>query len=380
MAEGSEIRAHGVESLDGVVGLVAARIRGLDREAYTRAVCAPGRFLAVMPDIDALEPLRRALESGGELDRARDDLARWARDGIRCYAFGGAGYPDGLAHIPDPPLVLFVLGDDPAEVFAKPGLAVVGSRRADALGCAFAAEVAERCAAAGCCIISGLALGVDGAAHRGALASAARGSTVAVFGSGLYTVYPAMHRSLATEIRARGGLLVSHFEPETRPFPANFLNRNRIIAGLSRAVLVVEAAERSGALATARYALEAGRELMVVPGSIRDPLFTGSNRLFHSGAVPILGSADVLEHFPGGLDRPETAGAVPLGDGAQGVATPVESSAARLLAALDLSQPVHVDVLAAQRGSGSDFYADLFALELSGAIARLPGNYVQRLR
>jgi len=333
-----------------------------------------------MPDIPELERLCRVLESSEARERGLADLARWARDGIRCFALGGAEYPSALAHIPDPPTIVFVLGDDPAAVFAKPGLAVVGSRRADALGCAFAAEVAEGCAAAGACIISGLALGVDGAAHRGALASVEQGSTIAVFGSGLYTVYPAMHRSLAAEIRARGGLLISQFEPETRPFPANFLNRNRIISGLSRAVLVVEAAERSGALATARYALEAGRELMVVPGSIRDPLFTGSNRLFHSGAVPILCGADVLEHFPGGLARPKTGGSVPGSDGAIGLSTPLDSGAANLLAALELNAPVHVDDLAAERGSGGEFYADLFALELSGAIVRLPGNYVQRLR
>jgi DNA processing protein len=202
-------------------------------------------------------------------------------------AAGDPTFPGRLAAIADPPLGIFVRGctsDGPAA-------AIVGSRHASAYGREVAEHLGRELAAAGVCVVSGMARGVDAAAHRGALASG--GPTVAVWGSGPDRVYPREHASLAEEIAAAGALL-TEYPPGTAPLPRNFPERNRLIAGLAQVVVVVEANERSGALVTARLALDEGRDVMAVPGSVFSQLSAGPNGLLRAGAAPVLSAADVL--------------------------------------------------------------------------------------
>ena len=218
---------------------------------------------------------------------------------IRSVRRGAVGYPPLLAQIPDPPPVFWVRGDAPLDVLARPAVAVVGARACSGYGRSVARLLAGDAAAAGAVVVSGLARGIDGEAHRGALA--AGGTTVAVLGCGVDRDYPAAHAELARAIVAAGGLMVSEYEPGVEPAPWRFPARNRIIAGLARATVVVEARERSGALITADFALEDGREVLAVPGEITCALSAGTNALLRVGATPATGVADVLEAV--GLER-----------------------------------------------------------------------------
>ncbi len=201
-------------------------------------------------------------------------------------------YPTLLTEIPDPPPLLFLHGDPTA--LALPQLAVVGSRNPTATGLRAAHDFAAHLASAGLAITSGLALGIDGAAHQGALQ--AGGITIAVMGTGLDRVYPARHRDLAHAIAERGAL-VSEFPPGTPPKPEHFPRRNRIISGLSVGTLVVEAALRSGSLITARFALEQGREVFAIPGSIQNPLAKGCHALIRQGAKLVETGQDIAEEL-----------------------------------------------------------------------------------
>jgi DNA processing protein len=192
-----------------------------------------------------------------------------------------SAYPQALLTTPDPPPVLFAVGR--VDLLNRPGIAIVGSRNATQQGVSNAEGFATALARAGVTVVSGLALGIDAAAHRGALAADADASTVAVVGTGVDIVYPASNRELMKEIRSRG-VVVSEFALRTPAIAHNFPRRNRIIAGLARGVLVVEAALRSGSLITARLAAEAGREVFAIPGSIHSPLARGCHRLIRDGA------------------------------------------------------------------------------------------------
>jgi DNA processing protein len=225
----------------------------------------------------------------GPVDR---DLTWLAEPGNRLITWLDPGYPPLLKEIPDPPTLLFVHGD-PAHL-NQPQLAVVGSRNPSHDGAALAREFSAHLTARGLTITSGLASGIDGAAHQGALQ--AGGSTVAVTGTGLDRVYPARHRELAHQI-AENGALVSEFPPGTLPLPANFPRRNRIISGLSLGTLVVEAALRSGSLITARAALEQGREVFAIPGSIHNPLTRGCHTLIREGAKLVETGDHILEEL-----------------------------------------------------------------------------------
>ena len=200
---------------------------------------------------------------------------------------GDPGYPEGLSHLADPPVPLFVKGEVPPWEAA---VAIVGTRRASPWAKGFARELAAALARAGATVVSGLARGIDGAAHRGALE--AGGKTLAVLGSGLDRIYPPEHRELAERMA-----LVSEFPFGTGPRPEHFPRRNRLIAALARAVVVVEAPERSGALITARFALELGREVLAVPGRPTDEKSRGANRLIADGAPPVLGPEELLEYL-----------------------------------------------------------------------------------
>jgi DNA processing protein len=265
-----------------------------------------------------------------------------------------ARFPPLLRAIYDPPARLFVRGGDVAAL-ELPMVAVVGARACSPYGAQVARRLGRELAAAGLVVVSGLARGIDGEAHRGALDGG--GLTIAVLGCGVDRDYPASHASLAGRIRERG-LVVSEYEPGVEPAPWRFPARNRIIAGLSAATVVVEARERSGALITADFALEEGRDVLAVPGEITSSLSAGSNALLKLGAAPCTSSDDVLELF--GLARGEP------------VAPDVSESAAAILAAL----PGPADELARATGLAASAVAVALAeLELAGLASEGEGVY-----
>ena len=297
-------------------------------------------------------------------DRAavESDLAWCDQRGCHILTVRDPRYPELLRRTADPPQVLYVLGDP--EVLAQPQLAVVGSRHPTPGGVETAFELARDLAAAGLVITSGLALGIDGAAHRGALA--AGGLTVAVAGTGLDRVYPARHRDLAHRIAAEG-TLVSELWPGTPPMPEHFPRRNRIIAGLALGTLVVEAALRSGSLITARLAAEEGREVFAVPGSIRNPLARGCHALIRQGASLVETPADVLQDLAPTLPAGR-AGAVPAPVDASGNEPELDPDHARVLACMGYD-PVSVDSLVERSGLTAEVVSSiLLLLELKGLV------------
>jgi DNA processing protein len=251
---------------------------------------------------------------------------------------------------------------------AEPAFAIVGSRNGSAQGCADAEAFAAALAASGLVIVSGLALGIDAAAHRGGLSQSGR--TIAIVGTGADRVYPARNRALAHAI-ADDGLLLSEFAPGTPPLRANFPRRNRVISGLSRGVLVVEATLSSGSLITARLAAEQGRDVFALPGSIHSPLSKGCHRLIREGAKLVETAQDILDE----LRVDATATPAPL----RREPTVDEPSAQAVLAALGHS-PADGDTIAARSGlTASSVLAALTALELAGRVASLPGGRYQRV-
>lgn len=229
------------------------------------------------------------------------ELERLGAAGHRFLARSDGSFPPLLRAIHDPPPGLFVRGAGDVEILSRPAVALVGARACSPYGRQVARRLGRELAGAGLVVVSGLARGVDGEAHRGALE--AGGLTVAVLGCGIDRDYPAAHRALAAEI-ARTGLIVSEYAPGIEPAPWRFPARNRIVAGLCAATVVVEARERSGALITCDLALEEGREVFAVPGEITSALSAGSNALLRLGATPCTGAADVLESFGLGLPAP----------------------------------------------------------------------------
>lgn len=290
----------------------------------------------------------------------------------RIVALGDADYPEALLTIEDPPLMLYLMGQVD-RLDALRGIAVVGSRNPTPQGAANARQFARAFGAAGLTVVSGLALGVDGAAHEGALEGAApvQLATLAVVGTGLDRVYPKQHLELARRI-ARQGLLVSEYRLGTPPLAANFPRRNRIISGLSQGTLVVEAALKSGSLITARLASEQGREVFAIPGSIHAAQSRGCHALIRQGAKLVESAQDVLEELRWPTPAPAPA-AAPACDARPGGAED------RLLALMG-HDPVSLDALQARSGLDTPtLQARLLALELDGAVGRLPGGLFQRL-
>ena len=289
-----------------------------------------------------------------------------------------AAYPQGLLQTEDPPLMLYAMGQLPP-VWPL-GIAVVGSRNPTPQGLANARQFSRSFAQAGLTVVSGLALGVDGAGHEGALEGAAPGqlATIAVVGTGLDRVYPRQHLELARRIAERG-LLVSEYPLGTPPLAPNFPRRNRIISALSQGTLVVEAALKSGSLITARQAAEQGREVFAIPGSIHSPQSRGCHWLLKQGAKLVESAQDVLEELPAppgrqpaGVDRKDEAH-----DPAEDEAGEAPDDA--LLAALGFD-PVSLDALVARTGiAPAELQARLLELELDGVVARLPGGLFQRV-
>jgi len=238
------------------------------------------------------QPTAKAMGAAPDRERLARTLAWLALPDASLVAWDDPEYPGALLEIGDPPPVLYCLGR--RDLLTRPALAIVGSRNATPQGCADAAAFAAALSATGLAIASGLALGIDAAAHRGALDHA--GSSIAVVGTGLDRVYPARNRDLAHALAARGAL-ISEFAPGTPPLPANFPRRNRLISGLARGVLVVEATLSSGALITARFAGEQGREVFALPGSIHSPFSKGCHKLIREGAKLVETAQDILDEL-----------------------------------------------------------------------------------
>lgn len=291
----------------------------------------------------------------------------WLEGGTtRCViALGDADYPPALLATADPPLLLFVAGQVGA--LAAPSVAIVGSRRATSQGLANARAFAKALADAGHVIVSGLALGIDAAAHEGALASSATPATVAVMGTGPDQVYPSRHQALAARIADRGAL-VSEYAPGMPPLRENFPQRNRIIAGLAQGTLVVEAALQSGSLITARLASEAGREVYALPGSIHAEQSRGCHALLRQGAMLVESAQEIADDLRPSTPRRRVAATPPP-------ATPADP----LLDALG-HDPMTLDVLIDRTGEPVDrLNARLLELELQGMVERLPGGRFQRV-
>ena len=315
--------------------------------------------------------------------RLLDATLDWlVQPGHSVLALGEPGYPELLSRIPDPPLLLYIRGH--ARLLDGPALAIVGSRNASVQGRANAQAFAEALSGAGLCIVSGLALGIDAAAHEGALRRC--GGTVAVVGTGPDIVYPARNRALCERIAA-DGCIVSEYPVGTPPIPGNFPRRNRIISGLAAGVLVVEAAAQSGSLITARQAAEQGRDVFAIPGSIHAALAKGCHMLIREGAKLVDTARDVLEALALSPLLALQAARLPGADISLTdikIDNSAESGAgaafdAALLDALG-HDPVEPNALLARLGwPAGELSARLLVLELAGRVERLPGGVVQRV-
>jgi DNA processing protein len=339
--------------------------RLIERFGSARAVLgARAESLAAWLPRKLADAVARAGSAGAATRLVRDAAAR----GIRVLVPGSEGFPAALASIPDPPLVVWLRGPLP-EV---PALAIVGARRASARGLTTARGFAREIARAQVAVVSGLAYGIDAAAHEGALDG--EGPTVAVLASGLDRVTPTGQTRLAERILAAGGAWLSEHAPGEGGRPYHFPERNRLISGLAAATLVVEAREKSGSLWTARHALEQGRDVLVVPGPIDSELCRGTNRLLREGATPILESADAIEAVLGPLARrvPDSDMNVPARVAGGSLATEV-------LACLEAG-PRDTDEVARALGRGpAELAASLLELELAGLLRR-DGTRLARIR
>ena len=303
--------------------------------------------------------------ANGDRGAASDGVERLRDRGARVVPLTADEYPELLRHVTDAPLYLIALGEP---LVAGPALAVVGARHASAYGRDVAARLAEDLALSGVTVISGLARGVDGAAHRGALR--AGGRTVAVVGTGIDVVYPKEHRELCQQILQTGTVLTE--QPlGSPPHPAHFPRRNRIIAGMTHGTVVVEAAGGSGSLITARLALDLGREVFAVPGRIDSPLSVGTNHLIQQGAKLVTGVDDLLSEITPALRSGAAGRAVGRSGG------PADGPIASLLGA----GPTSVDQLIRETGlPASELLRRLLDLELRGLITRSAGNFVELVR
>jgi DNA processing protein len=300
----------------------------------------------------------------------------------RVLTLADADYPRALLHTEDPPLLLYAMGQalcGPGPLVWPEGIAIVGSRNPTAQGALNARQFARSFVQAGWCVVSGMALGIDAAAHEGALEALPidhgdgppRLLTLAVVGTGLDRVYPAQHAALAGRIADRG-LVLSEYLLGTPPLSENFPRRNRILSALARGTLVVEAAVQSGSLITARLAAEQGREVFAIPGSIHAPQSRGCHALIKQGVKLVETAQDVLDELP-------PTAAAPAPDRAPAPAAAVCAPDDPLLQALG-HDPVTLDALGARSGlDAANLLARLLALELQGTVARLPGGLYQRI-
>jgi len=323
------------------------------------AVDAGRQAVAAVAGREAAE----ALAGGPEAGILAATLAWLEQPGNHLLALGDEDYPRALLQTSDPPTILHAMGE--VSLLNRPAIAIVGSRNATQQGVQDARDFARELSCRGFTVASGLALGIDAAAHRGGLAGAS--STIGVVGTGLDRVYPAANRDLAREIAERG-VLLSEFALGTAPVASNFPRRNRIISGLARGVLVVEAALLSGSLTTARMALEQGRDVFAIPGSIHSPLSKGCHWLLKQGAKLVECADDILAEL--GQAAPLPAGAPePRADGG---ADPVLEAMGHA--------PASLDALVLRTGQAAPaLAAELTRLELDGRVERLPGGLYRQL-
>jgi len=347
---------------------VELSLRGVPPAALAALLKAFGGARAIL---DAPRAQRMAVASAAESAFAapapaalEGSLAWLAQPGHDLLAWDAPRYPPALLELGHAPPVLYVLGD--VGLLLRPALAIVGSRNPTPQGLDHARAFARALSQAGVAVVSGLAAGIDGAAHEGALEG--RGSTIAVMGTGPDRVYPARHRALAHAIAQRG-LILSEFPPGTPVRDFHFPRRNRLISGLARGVLVVEAALQSGSLITARLAGDQGREVFAIPGSIHSPLSKGCHKLIREGAKLVETAQDILEEL--GLSEP--------GAGEEGLpSAPSAPMSSPLLAALG-EDPADLDMLIARTGlAAATVAAELGELEVAGIVGAVPGGRWQR--
>lgn len=341
-------------------GIGPAGMLGLVRRFGSIATALDASRQALAPVIG--DAAAQALKTGVAAPD-RDAALDWAqKPGAFLLTLLDDDYPTQLAESDTPPPLLFALGR--RALLARPMLAIVGSRNANAAGCATARAFAHSLAHHGYTIVSGLASGIDSAAHEGALDQS--GSTIAVVGTGIDRVYPASNHALARRI-AEDGLILSEFPLGSRPLAQHFPRRNRIIAGLGRGCLVVEAGIESGSLITARLAAEAGREVMAIPGSIHNPQARGCHRLIKTGARLVETIDDILDEVGRLADAPPPSPAPP----------PAPCDPIGLAMGFE---PVTLDALGTKLGlTATELYAKLLQLELEGRVASLPGGRFQWL-
>jgi DNA processing protein len=358
-------------ALTQVPGLGPARLKDLLDHCHTPlgAHSAPFALLCAIPDmpLDCATAIKATpLATGRQLVEACE------RIGARILVPDDPEFPAPLRVIPEPPPVLFAMGD--LGLLQRQALAIVGSRDHSAYGQTVARAAAMLAARAGLVVVSGMARGLDAVAHASALD--AGGGTVGVLGNGLGVIYPAANRALYQRVMEHG-LLLSEFPPGERPHAGSFPRRNRLISGLARVTLVVEAAIGSGALITVDTALKQGREVMAVPGPITSPLSTGCNRLLRDGATPYLEPADLAQLypdivFPADQPRDPSAGPKPLPDSL--------SRAERNVAEALSAEPLSVDALVERVGGHvGQLLALLCALEVQGVVEQRAGQIFRRL-
>jgi DNA processing protein len=364
--------------VDVAAALTLAHLPGLGAVGYARLT---GRFGSAAGALGAGPARLRAEGDVGEalaraIAAARPDaevgrLMGWAeRAGVRILPLEDPDYPRLLTRIPDPPPILYVRGEGLAR--AGRAVAVVGSRWITPYGRHVTEALCRDFARAGITVVSGLALGVDGRAHKAALG--AGGNTVAVLGVGLDRVYPPEHGRLAGEI-AGSGAVISEFPPGTKPLGAHFPRRNRVISGLSLGVVVVEARKGSGSLITARLAADQGREVFAVPGNVDQPGSSGTNALIRDGATLVTSARDVMQEIMPQLALAASAGTEAAFPVPEGVPEPVR----RVLAELG-TVPVAADLLADRLGTpAADLMGALSEAELLGLVERLPGGRFVRV-
>ena len=323
----------------------------------------------------------QSLGTGRSLELAQDELGKAAAADARIVALDDPGYPAQLKQIYDPPLILYVRGND--AVISQPGIALVGTRHPTPYGSGMAERLACDLAARGLVIFSGMARGIDTAGHRGAIS--AKGKTVAVWGTGVDVVYPKENTRLLEQILALGGAVISEFPIGTFPAPQNFPIRNRIISGISLGVLVVEAAEYSATRITARCALEQNREVFAVPGNVTNKGSWTPNTLIKQGAKLVATWEDIWEELPtqvrltlqpqGGNESPAEQTASLFGEAEL---SPHEK---KIFAILKADESTHIDEIVERLEpalSSSEIFAALFELELAGKVKQLPGkNFVK---
>jgi DNA processing protein len=311
------------------------------------------------------ETVASAIKQGPDLSLAETTLQWLNQENSHLITLADAAYPKALLEIPDPPPILYAKGN--LDCLNMPSIAIVGSRNASVQGEKNAESFAQSLAESGLCIISGMALGIDGAAHRGAL-KARHGKTIAIVGTGLDIVYPAKHRELAHQI-AEQGLILSEFAIGTPSRPQNFPRRNRIISGLSLGCLVVEANVQSGSLITAKLAAEQGREVFAIPGSIHSPVSKGCHELIKQGAKLVDRIQDITDEL-----APHLSIFI-----SEYLSTKDSNETNELLEIMGFD-PISIDALTELTGlTSDDLSATLLMLELENKIASLPGGRYQRL-